>query len=73
MPVTPTDRALSTLAVLLTLSGCGNELAELSDSELQDRAHQCRIADDQTPGQAITCDNYTRECKRRRDSGRYVC
>ncbi len=58
---------------LLALGGCGNELESLSDSELQDRSYQCRKSTDQTPGQAISCDNYRRECQRRRDLGRYAC
>lgn len=64
---------LAALLTLLLLSSCGNELAGLTDSELQDRAHQCRSGRDQTPGQAISCDNFRRECQRRRDEGRYVC
>lgn len=59
--------------VVVLLGGCGNELANLSDSDLQDRSHECRTNTEPTPGQAISCDNFRRECRRRRDEGRYVC
>lgn len=58
---------------LLVLSGCGNDLNDLSDSQLQERAFECLTNKEQTPGGAISCENYRRECQRRRDMGRYVC
>ncbi len=61
------------LAYTAVLGGCGSELEKLSDSELQDRAYQCSLSTEQTPGGAISCENYRRECLRRRDEGRYVC
>ena len=61
-------------AALLALSGCGNKKFEgIADDELADAMHECRMADNQSPGMAIRCDNIERECQRRREEGRYVC
>lgn len=66
-------RILLILAVL-GLAACGNgKLAKLSDAELQDRIYDCNTTHSQSPGFAISCDNYQRECKRRREEGRFVC
>lgn len=67
--------ALSALCVALLplLAGCEGKLAALSDHDLQDRIHECSNQQSQSPGFAISCDNYRRECARRRDDGRYVC
>lgn len=62
-----------TAALALALTGCGSDMEKLTDSELQDRAYQCGVTKEQTPGGAISCENYRRECQRRRDEGRYVC
>lgn len=61
------------LAGLLGLAGCEGKLAKISDSELQDRMYECNTTLEQSPGMAISCDNFRRECQRRRDQGRYVC
>lgn len=60
-------------AILLLLGGCDSKLASVADAELQDKVYECNSARNQSPGFAITCDNYRRECKRRRDEGRFVC
>jgi hypothetical protein len=62
-----------TATLLLAVAGCGSDMEKLTDSELQDRAYQCGQTKEQTPGGAISCENYRRECQRRRDEGRYVC
>ena len=64
---------LLVLAGLLGLAGCEGKLASLSDTELQDRMYECDTTPDQSPGMAISCDNYRRECERRREEGRFVC
>ena len=63
---------LSLLTIGL-LSGCGSKLADVSDNELADQMHACRTDQDPSPGRAIACDNYKRECDRRRKEGRFVC
>jgi len=67
-------RALLTLLpVVALLAGCEGKLASLSDTELQDRMLECRSTTEQSPGMAISCDNYRRECARRREAGNFVC
>ena len=61
------------LVIILSSVGCTNEFADISDNNLADSMHECRTTVDQSPGFAIRCDNVVRECKRRRDAGRYVC
>lgn len=55
------------------LVGCGSKLADISDNELADEMHACRTDQDPSPGRAIACDNYKRECSRRRKEGKFVC
>ena len=67
---------LTTIALLvaaLFTAGCDSALSRLSDNELQDRMYECRNAHKQSPGSAISCDNFERECKRRRSAGKFVC
>ncbi len=64
---------MSTLVLIPLLFACSNKLASVSDEDLADNMYECRTALDQSPGMAIRCDNVTRECKRRRDEGRFVC
>ena len=67
-------RLAVTLAITITaLAGCDNKFATVPDDELADSMYSCRTEQDQSPGMAIRCDNVIRECKRRRDDGRYVC
>jgi len=72
--------SLTKLVVLLVgmnlgLTACDSALAELSDHELQDRMYDCRNTSNegQSPGFAISCDNYKRECMRRREQGKFLC
>lgn len=64
---------LMMLSVTAGLTGCEGKLAKLPDTELQDRIYECQHTVDQAPGFAISCDNYRRECERRREEGRFVC
>lgn len=64
---------LSAFLCLFLIAGCGSELERLTDEELQDRVYECKRETSMSPGKAITCDNYDRECQRRRKKGRYVC
>ena len=64
---------LPLIAASVFLAGCESKLAGISDVELQDKIYQCNTTVDQSPGFAISCDNYRRECERRRDKGRFVC
>ena len=55
------------------LSSCGSKLEGLTDEDLQDKMYECQANTSQSPGFAISCDNFRRECTRRRDDGRFVC
>lgn len=55
------------------LTACEGQLAKMPDAELQDKIYACRNTAEQSPGFAITCDNYRRECARRREAGHFVC
>lgn len=69
----PRWRPVLLLAAAAGLAACESKLAGLSDTELQDRMYECNTTVDQAPGMAISCDNYRRECQRRREEGRFVC
>ncbi len=58
---------------LTTLGACDNKMQSLADDRLQDKVHACNMAVSQSPGFAISCDNFARECSRRSELGRYVC
>ncbi|NJN51300.1 MAG: hypothetical protein HC809_05490 [Gammaproteobacteria bacterium] len=57
----------------LCISACGSKLEALGDEELQDKAYGCSREHNPSPGAAIACDNYRKECQRRREQGRFVC
>lgn len=67
------SRGVLLLAGALALAACDSELARVPDETLQNRIYECNHTFDQSPGFAIRCDNYRRECLRRRDEGRFVC
>lgn len=54
-------------------AACSSPMEDMADTELADAVYSCRNAVDQSPAFAIRCDNYQRECARRRDDGNYVC
>jgi hypothetical protein len=69
------DRRITLLVSisLMMLGACSNKFESIPDDELADKMYECRTVTDQSPGMAIKCDNVVRECKRRRDAGRFVC
>ena len=58
---------------VLLLGACSNKFESIPDEELADSMYECRTNKDQSPGMAIRCDNVARECKSRREAGRFVC
>lgn len=68
---------LASLLVLLpALQGCdGNEkFAKLSDYELAEEHGKCLDKKPTAPGAKIICDNYAKECDRRKKAlGTFVC
>lgn len=64
--------AFATL-VLLVLNGCTKGL-DISDEELVKRVSECHTNDNKTPGMAVSCGNFQKEClKRGKASGNYIC
>ena len=63
---------LTTFVLAALLTGCGGGLEDMSDADLQQKIFEC-AKPEQSPGMAISCDNYRRECSRRREQGRFVC
>lgn len=66
-------RLLPLLLPVLALVACDSKLSKLSDEALQDHVYECNNTFDQAPGFAISCDNFQRECERRREAGHFVC
>jgi hypothetical protein len=66
-------RVIVASLVVLMLAACGGKLGGMNDSDLQDKVFTCNTSLTQSPGFAISCDNYRRECSRRREEGQYVC
>ena len=64
---------LLTSIVPLLLCACDSRINNMADTDLQDRMYECRAALSQNPGFAISCDNYRRECLRRREQGKFLC
>lgn len=77
--VSATINRLSVIARLLVitalfgiLSGCEQSMS-ISDGELLERIEEC-LSDSLTPGMAVACGNYQKECKRRgKATGNYIC
>ena len=57
----------------LLLVACSSKFTGMNDDDLRDKMNSCARILQKSPGFAIRCDNYTRECQNRRDKGRYVC
>lgn len=58
------------------LAGCegGGNLKGLSDDELVEKVSECVDMNEPGPAMVLACENYQRECKRRREeTGIYVC
>ena len=59
--------------LLVVLAGCEKPM-NISDEELIKRVTECLADDNLTPGMAVACGNYQKECKRRGDrTGNYIC
>lgn len=71
------SRCISTTLVLtfvMALGACDRKIEQISDSDLTKKRNECRNMRDPAPAMIFACDNYARECKRRREvQGRFVC
>lgn len=72
--MTRLTRIVLTTAMALLIMACGDsKMAKLSDTELNEKIERCRANTSPSPGFAVACDNYQRECDRRRKEGKMVC
>ena len=55
------------------MTACGSKLKGMTDADLQDKVYQCNSIIKPSPGKAVSCGNFLRECQRRREEGRFVC
>lgn len=61
------------LLVAVSLQGCVKGM-DISDEELVQKMSECFNDDNKTPGMAVACGNYQKECKRRgKATGNYIC
>ena len=59
-------------SLVAPLSGCEKSM-DISDEELIERINEC-LGDNLTPGMAVACGNYQKECQRRgKKTGNYIC
>lgn len=65
--------AIAMMLVSVALIGCESKLASMSNEELADKMYECNSSVGSSPGFAIRCDNYNRECHARRENGVYAC
>lgn len=60
-------------ALVAALFGCSQGMS-ISDEELVEKVNECHAEQNKTPGMAVSCGNYFKECKRRGDkTGNYIC
>ena len=58
--------------LIAPLASCEQSM-NISDEELIERISEC-LGDNLTPGMAVACGNYQKECQRRgKKTGNYIC
>ncbi len=61
------------LLVSTALIGCEKGL-DISNAELVKKSADCMADENKTPGMAVVCGNYQKECARRgKATGNYIC
>lgn len=64
------------ITLALTISGCdmfGGPAGDIPENELRDKWRECNIITNPSRTKALACDNYQRECDRRKRNGQLVC
>ncbi len=55
-------------------TGCDRAIEKVSDQELLAKYSECQSTDNPSAAMGFACENYKRECERRRkETGRYIC
>ena len=61
------------LVLMFGLSGCEQSM-NISDEALIGHIEECLSNDNLTPGMAVACSNYQKECQSRgKKTGNYIC
>lgn len=64
------------LIATLTLAGCdmfGGPAADIPDDQLRAKWRECKSFTNPSRTKVLACDNYTRECDRRKSNGNFAC
>ncbi|TPE52854.1 hypothetical protein FJM67_07515 [Maribrevibacterium harenarium] len=67
---------LGLLTAAIVLSGCdmfGGPSADIPDAELRSKWRECKTIANPSRTKVLACENYERECARRKDKGNFVC
>lgn len=61
------------LVSILLLTACERDIHKVSDQDLIEKRNECMSMNDPAPAMIFACENYKKECKRRRELGRFLC
>ena len=64
------------LITTLTLAGCdmfGGPAADIPDDQLRSKWRECKTISNPSRTKVMACENYTRECDRRKNNGNFAC
>ncbi|MEC8082853.1 MAG: hypothetical protein VX148_15435 [Pseudomonadota bacterium] len=67
---------LSVMLAAVTLSGCdmfGGPSADIPDAELRKKWRECKTLSNPSRTKVLACENYERECERRKGKGNIAC
>lgn len=67
---------LSVMLAAVTLSGCdmfGGPAADIPDAELRKKWRECKTISNPSRTKVLACENYERECDRRKGKGNIAC
>ncbi|MFD1382223.1 hypothetical protein ACFQ45_02515 [Rhodanobacter aciditrophus] len=67
---------LCSVLVVASLSGCdmfGGPSADIPDAELRSKWRECKTISNPSRTKVLACENYERECDRRRKKGNIAC
>jgi hypothetical protein len=66
-------RLITLLIAVVALCACTRGM-DISDENLVQRMSECAANDNKTPGMAVSCGNFKKECLRRgKATGNYIC
>lgn len=69
-------RSVGILVTAALLAGCdmfAGPSADIPDNELRQKWRECKTITNPSRTKHLACENYARECERRKDKGNLVC